>query len=117
MNHIRMLLISALAALVGCSTSTSTPGTATSGLGSGAEPTKQKRPNIVLLYADDAGWVDFGFQDQAAEDLALMTPNIDRIASEGVICTRAYMSGVVCSPSRAGMLTGRSSTARSTLSR
>ena len=107
MNHTRMLLFISLAALIGCSTSTSTPGSATSGLGSDAEPTQQKRPNIVLLYADDAGWVDFGFQDQAAEDLASMTPNIDRIAGEGVVCTRAYMSGVVCSPSRAGMLTGR----------
>lgn len=64
-------------------------------------------PNIVLLYADDAGWADFGFQDGAAPDLASLTPNIDRIASEGVVCTRAYASGVVCSPSRAGMLTGR----------
>ena len=64
-------------------------------------------PNIVLLYVDDAGWVDFGFQEEAAADLASLTPHIDRIASEGVVCTRAYMSGVVCSPSRAGMLTGR----------
>ena len=72
-----------------------------------APAVRSAQPNIVLLYADDAGWVDFGFQDQAAPDLASLTPHIDHIASEGVICTRAYMSGVICSPSRAGMLTGR----------
>jgi arylsulfatase A-like enzyme len=68
----------------------------------------QKRsPNIVLLYADDAGYADFGFQQDCAEDMAALTPHIDSIAAAGVTMTNAYMSGCVCSPSRAGMMTGR----------
>jgi arylsulfatase A-like enzyme len=73
-----------------------------------AQTAVQKRPpNIVLLYADDAGYADFGFQQDCAEDMAKLTPHIDSIAAAGVIMTNAYMSGCVCSPSRAGMMTGR----------
>lgn len=68
---------------------------------------QQRPPNIVLLYADDAGYADFGFQQDCAEDMAKLTPHIDSIAAEGVTFTNAYMSGCVCSPSRAGMMTGR----------
>ena len=64
-------------------------------------------PNIVLLYADDAGYADFGFQEFCAEDMSGLTPHIDSIAAAGVTLTNAYMSGCVCSPSRAGMMTGR----------
>ena len=67
----------------------------------------ERPPNIVLLYADDAGYADFGFQKDAAADMKDMTPHIDSIAKAGVTLTNAYMSGCVCSPSRAGMLTGR----------
>lgn len=63
--------------------------------------------NIVLLYADDAGYADFGFQEFCAEDMRELTPHIDSIAAQGVTLTNAYMSGCVCSPSRAGMMTGR----------
>ncbi|MCA8968156.1 MAG: sulfatase-like hydrolase/transferase [Planctomycetes bacterium] len=65
------------------------------------------RPNIVVLYSDDAGYADFGFQRKPAPELARRTPHIDSIAKDGVTCTQAYMSGCVCSPSRAGILTGR----------
>ncbi|RLA40736.1 MAG: sulfatase [Gammaproteobacteria bacterium] len=65
------------------------------------------KPNIVLLYADDAGYADFNFQPNAADDIRNLTPNIDRIASQGARFTNAYMSGTVCAPSRAGLLTGR----------
>lgn len=66
-----------------------------------------QRPNIIVLYADDAGYADFGFQRRPAPELASRTPCIDSIAKDGVKFTQAYMSGCVCSPSRAGMLTGR----------
>jgi arylsulfatase A-like enzyme len=72
-----------------------------------SRPAQEKRPNVVLLYSDDAGYADFGFQAQASADLQKLTPNIDSIASQGVVFSNAYMSGCVCSPSRAGMLTGR----------
>jgi len=66
-----------------------------------------ERPNIVLLYADDAGYADFGFQDVTDPAMQSLTPRIDSIAAAGARFTNAYMSGCVCSPSRAGMLTGR----------
>ena len=71
------------------------------------ESVAAKRPNIVLLYADDAGYADFGFQKITDQAMASLTPRIDSIAMEGTVLTNAYMSGCVCSPSRAGMLTGR----------
>lgn len=65
------------------------------------------KPNIVILYSDDAGYADFGFQPNCADDMKKLTPNIDTIARDGVRLTNAYMSGCVCSPSRAGLMTGR----------
>ncbi|MEO0966394.1 MAG: sulfatase-like hydrolase/transferase [Planctomycetota bacterium] len=62
-------------------------------------------PNIVWVLSDDAGYRDFGFQGNA--EFADVTPNIDRIATEGLVAEQAYVTSSVCSPSRAGMLTGR----------
>ena len=61
-----------------------------------------RRPNIVLILSDDAGYADFGFQSNRF----IATPNIDRIAREGVKFTDAYVTAAVCAPSRAGLLTG-----------
>jgi arylsulfatase A-like enzyme len=66
-----------------------------------AEP---ERPNIVLIVADDLGYHDVGFQGGNAH---VPTPNIDSIAKNGVIFTNGYVTGTVCSPTRAGLLTGR----------
>jgi len=60
-------------------------------------------PNIVLLFADDAGYADFGFQGSSE----CITPNLDKLASEGVRCSAAYVSASVCGPSRAGLMTGK----------
>jgi arylsulfatase A-like enzyme len=65
------------------------------------------RPNIVLLLADDAGYADFGFQPGNEPDVASLTPRIDTIAADGARLSAFYMSGAVCSPSRAWLLTGR----------
>ncbi len=72
-----------------------------------SKPAKRSLPNIVLLFSDDAGYADFGFQEHVAKEMKSLTPHIDSIAAHGVRFTNAYMSGCVCSPSRAGMLTGR----------
>ena len=64
-----------------------------------AEP----RPNILLIVADDLGYNDVGFQ--GARDIP--TPHLDRLAASGLRCTDGYVSYPVCSPSRAGILTGR----------
>jgi arylsulfatase A-like enzyme len=65
------------------------------------------KPNVVILFADDAGYADFGFQECVQPDMAHLTPHIDSIAAAGARFTQAYVTGAVCSPSRAGMMTGR----------
>lgn len=62
-----------------------------------------KKPNIIILLLDDAGYADFGFA--GCKDLK--TPNIDSLANNGIVFTDAYVSASVCGPSRAGLLTGR----------
>lgn len=64
---------------------------------------EQQPPNFVVILADDLGYADVGFQ--GLQDFA--TPNIDRLAARGVRFTNAYVSHPYCSPSRAGLLTGR----------
>ncbi|WP_298238265.1 sulfatase-like hydrolase/transferase [uncultured Algibacter sp.] len=63
----------------------------------------QTKPNIVVILVDDAGYADFGFMGSPD----MVTPNIDAIASNGVYFTDAHTTGSACSPSRAGLLTGR----------
>lgn len=65
------------------------------------------KTNIVVLFADDAGYADFGFQPNVRNDMKNLTPHIDSIAKQGARFSNAYMSGCVCSPSRAGLMTGR----------
>ena len=66
-----------------------------------------RQPNIVILLADDLGYADVGFQ--GCRDIP--TPNIDALATSGVRCTSGYVSGPYCSPTRAGLMTGRYQTA------
>lgn len=61
------------------------------------------RPNVVLVLADDLGYGDLGVHGSRAID----TPHIDRLAAEGIRLTDFYASASTCSPSRAGLLTGR----------
>jgi arylsulfatase A len=62
-----------------------------------------RRPNIILIVADDLGFADLGCY--GARDIA--TPNIDRLAKEGVKFRQFYSNGTECSPTRAALLTGR----------
>ena len=64
-------------------------------------------PNVVWVLSDDAGYHDFGFQGNAQFRETGLTRHIDRIAAEGIVLERAYVTASVCSPSRAGLLTGR----------
>jgi N-sulfoglucosamine sulfohydrolase len=81
----RGLLLVALAGCAGTSTSDAPP------------------PNIVLIIADDLAWDDLG----AYGHPTLRTPNIDRLAKEGLRFDRAYVTTSSCSPSRASLITGR----------
>lgn len=62
-----------------------------------------QRPNLIIILTDDQGYADVGFN--GCQDIP--TPHIDRIAHEGVRFTNGYVTYPVCSPSRAGMITGR----------
>lgn len=66
-------------------------------------PPSSKRPNIVLILADDLGLHDLSLTGNPY----IQTPQIDRLAQEGAHCTQAYVSAPVCAPSRAGLMTGR----------
>jgi arylsulfatase A len=62
-----------------------------------------KRPNIIVILADDLGWGDVGFNGRTT----WKTPNLDRLASQGTLFRRWYTAAVVCAPSRAALLTGK----------
>jgi len=62
-----------------------------------------KSPNVIIILADDLGYADVGFNGCAD----IPTPNIDKIATDGIKFTNAYVSYAVCGPSRAGLITGR----------
>lgn len=61
------------------------------------------KPNVLVFLCDDTGWGEFGFQ--GAPDIP--TPHIDSIAKNGIRFTQGYVSGPYCSPTRAGLMTGR----------
>jgi len=65
--------------------------------------TQKNHPNVIVIMTDDLGYVDVGFN--GSKDIP--TPNIDRIAQNGVKFTNGYTPYSVCSPSRAGFITGR----------
>lgn len=69
------------------------------------ETSETPKPNILVIVADDLGYSDMSFLPYASNDVH--TPNIDRIAENGVFFTNAYSTSPICSPSRVGILTGR----------
>jgi len=62
----------------------------------------ETEPNFVIIFADDLGYGDVGYQGGD-----LLTPHIDFIAQNGIVMTDAYVTCPVCAPSRAGLLSGR----------
>ena len=63
------------------------------------------RPNIVVILTDDQGYADISFNAHHPEEVS--TPNMDALAHAGVFFSQAYISGNVCSPTRAGLMLGR----------
>ena len=68
----------------------------------GQTPAKAKRPNIIFILADDLGYGDLGCYGQKE----IKTPNIDRLADEGMLFTQHYAGSTVCAPSRCSLMTG-----------
>lgn len=74
-----------------------------SGLSLSAASNAAPRPNVIVIVADDLGYADLGVH--GCKDIP--TPHIDSLAKNGVRCTNGYVSGPYCSPTRAGLMTGR----------
>lgn len=62
-----------------------------------------EKPNIIFILADDLGYGDLGCYGQKH----FQTPNIDRMAGEGMRFTQHYSGGTVCAPSRCSLMTGQ----------
>src|SRR5688572_2633047 len=72
-------------------------------VGSATGSAQSRPPNIVVIVADDMGYADIGVH--GSRDIP--TPNIDALAASGIRFTNGYVSGPYCSPTRAGLMTGR----------
>jgi len=67
------------------------------------ERSATSKPNIIFILADDLGWAELGCYGNTFNE----TPNLDRLARDGMRFTQAYAAAPVCSPTRAALLTGR----------
>ena len=76
----------------------------------GPETRTSSKPNIIVVLVDDLGFNQISSYKGGMANGKFKTPNIDKLASEGVLCTNGYSSSPVCSPSRASLLTGRFAT-------
>ena len=74
------------------------------GLQSSSGAKGSKKPNIVFIMADDMGYGDLGCYNKNSK---IPTPNMDRLAAEGMRFTDAHSPSAVCTPTRYGVLTGR----------
>ncbi|MDG1301061.1 MAG: sulfatase-like hydrolase/transferase, partial [Opitutae bacterium] len=69
-----------------------------------AEESTSRKPNIVYILADDMGYGDVSVLNPESK---IQTPNIDRLANEGMTFSDAHAGSSVCTPTRYGILTGR----------
>ncbi len=69
-----------------------------------SQNSSEQTPNIIYILADDLGYGDIGYLNP---DSKIPTPNIDRLAGQGITFTDAHSGSAVCSPTRYGVLTGR----------
>ena len=67
-------------------------------------PAAERRPNVLIIVADDLGYGELGFQGFTRD---IPTPHLDQLAANGVRFTNGYVTGPYCSPTRAGLMTGR----------
>ena len=72
----------------------------------GQDKAEGKKPNIVVIMTDDVGWGDLGCYG-GGENRGAPTPNLDRMAAEGMRFTQHYCGNAVCAPSRCVLMTGK----------
>ena len=65
---------------------------------------RSEKPNVIVIFTDDQGYGDASCLNP---DAKFQTPNLDRLAAEGIAFTNGHCSDTVCTPSRYGLLTGR----------
>ena len=73
----------------------------------GPEIRTSDKPNVIVILVDDLGFNKISAYGGGMSNGSFKTPNIDKLANDGVLCTNGYSSSAVCSPSRASLLTGR----------
>src|SRR4030066_1995939 len=71
--------------------------------GSATQSSPKRRPNFVFIFIDDMGWKDLGFMGSRYYE----TPNIDKLAGEGIVFTNAYSNAPNCAPTRACLMSGQ----------
>jgi len=76
----------------------------------GPKTRTSSKPNIIIILVDDLGFNQISSYGGGMANGQFKTPNIDKLANDGVLCTNGYSSSPVCSPSRASLLTGRFAT-------
>src|SRR4051812_46743320 len=68
-----------------------------------SQPARARRPNVVFILADDLGWTDLACQGSKYYE----SPNIDRLAADGMRFTDGYSCGPNCQPTRAALMSGQ----------
>jgi len=71
--------------------------------GSATQSSPKRKPNFVFIFIDDMGWKDLGFMGSRYYE----TPNIDKLAGEGIVFTNAYSNAPNCAPTRACLMSGQ----------
>ncbi len=105
--HAGLLVLFTSAFVPGCTSAPSggdAPSDSSSVGAASVHQAERPRPNVLVILADDLGWMDVGFNNP---DTFYDTPNLDRLAAEGTVLTSAYAACPVCSPTRASLMTGR----------
>ena len=101
-RHSLFFLLLGFLLLGACSAGGRTSGRTTAPRAS-AQARKLRKPNIVLILADDLGWAELGCYGQKK----IRTPNLDRLAKEGIRFTNFYTGAPVCAPARCNLMTGK----------
>ncbi len=77
---------------------------ATAIIGNSCKEAEDRKPNMIVIFTDDHGWADLGVHGIRMD---IRTPNLDHMAGQGAVFRAGYVTAPQCTPSRAGILSGR----------